>query len=53
MGHDPHGDADSSAAWLDLITEKKPIVRGRKIVAQTVATFEKGGFPRSWKTLTP
>ena len=37
MGHDPHGRRHSSAAWLDLITEKKPIVRGRKLVAQTVA----------------
>jgi len=51
MGHDPHGRRHSSAAWLDLITEKKPIVRGRKIVAQTVATFQKGGVPAFVETL--
>jgi malonate decarboxylase alpha subunit len=51
MGHDPHGRRHSSAAWLDLITEKKPIVRGRKIVAQTVATFQRGGVPAFVETL--
>lgn len=51
MGHDPHGRRHSSAAWLDLITEKKPITHGRKIVAQTVATFQKGGVPAFVETL--
>src|SRR5271168_1193151 len=51
MGHNPLGRRHSSAAWLDLITEKKPIVRGRKIVAQTVATFQKGGVPAFVETL--
>src|SRR5271155_1395861 len=45
MGHDPHGRRHSSHAWLDLITEKKPVVRGRKLVVQTVGTFQKGGVP--------
>lgn len=51
MGHDPHGRRHSSPAWLDLITEKKPIIHGRKIVAQTVATFQKGGVPAFVETL--
>jgi malonate decarboxylase alpha subunit len=45
MGHDPRGRRHSSHAWLDLITEDSPIVRGRKIVVQTLETFEKGGTP--------
>src|SRR5580692_10808040 len=45
MGHDPHGRRHSTPAWLDLITENKPIVRGRKLVVQTVGTFQKGGVP--------
>src|SRR6202453_3614949 len=51
MGHDPHGRRHSSTAWLDLITENKPIVRGRKIVAQTVATFRQSGVPAFVETL--
>lgn len=51
MGHDPHGRRHSSKAWLDLITEKKPTARGRKIVAQTVATFRQGGVPTFVETL--
>ncbi len=51
MGHDPHGRRHSSKAWLDLITEKKPIVRGRKLVVQTVETFQKGGVPAFVETL--
>src|SRR6202522_4448004 len=51
MGHDPHGRRHSTAAWLDLITEKKPIVRGRKLVVQTVGTFQKGGVPAFVETL--
>src|SRR3984957_17298064 len=51
MGHDPHGRRHSTAAWLDLITEKKPIVRGRKLVVQTVETFQKGGVPAFVETL--
>jgi malonate decarboxylase alpha subunit len=51
MGHDPHGRRHSSKAWLDLITAKKPIVRGRKLVVQTVETFQKGGVPAFVETL--
>jgi malonate decarboxylase alpha subunit len=51
MGHDPHGRRHSSKAWLDLITESKPIVRGRKLVVQTVETFQKGGVPAFVETL--
>jgi malonate decarboxylase alpha subunit len=51
MGHDPHGRRHSTPAWLDLITEKKPIVRGRKLVVQTVETFQKGGVPAFVETL--
>ncbi len=51
MGHDPHGRRHSSKAWLDLITENKPVVRGRKLVVQTVETFQKGGVPAFVETL--
>jgi len=51
MGHDPHGRRHSTPPWLDLITEKKPIVRGRKLVVQTVGTFQKGGVPAFVETL--
>jgi malonate decarboxylase alpha subunit len=51
MGHDPHGRRHSSKAWLDLITDTKPIVRGRKLVVQTVETFQKGGVPAFVETL--
>src|SRR6202161_2827948 len=51
MGHDPHGRRHSSPAWLDLITESGPIVRGRKLVVQTVETFQKGGIPTFVETL--
>jgi len=51
MGHDPHGRRHSTPAWLDLITENKPIIRGRKLVVQTVGTFQKGGVPAFVETL--
>jgi len=51
MGHDPHGRRHSTPAWLDLITEKKPVLRGRKLVVQTVGTFQKGGVPAFVETL--
>src|SRR6202163_635481 len=51
MGHDPHGRRHSTPAWLDLITESGPIVRGRKLVVQTVETFQKGGVPAFVETL--
>jgi malonate decarboxylase alpha subunit len=51
MGHDPHGRRHSTAAWLDLITENKPIVRGRKLVVQILGTFQEGGVPSFVETL--
>jgi malonate decarboxylase alpha subunit len=51
MGHDPRGRRHASKAWLDLVTEDKPIVRGRKLVVQTVETFQKGGVPAFVETL--
>src|SRR6202161_1744804 len=51
MRHDPHGRRHSTPAWLDLITESGPIVRGRKLVVQTVETFQKGGIPTFVETL--
>ena len=45
MGHDPHGRRHATRSWLDLITEDKPIVRGRKLVVQIVETFERSGVP--------
>ena len=45
MGHDPKGRRHSSPAWLDLITSKDPVAKGRKLVVQTVETFENGHTP--------
>src|SRR6201993_2021064 len=51
MGHDPHGRRHSTKAWLDLITEDKPINRGRKLVVQIVETFHSGASPAFVETL--
>jgi len=51
MGHDPHGRRHSSPAWLDLITGHGEIQRGRKLVVQTVETFQAGGTPAFVETL--
>jgi malonate decarboxylase alpha subunit len=51
MGNDPHGRRHSTKAWLDLITENKPIIRGRKLVVQIVETFQSGGIPAFVETL--
>src|SRR6201982_881026 len=51
MGHDPHGRRHSTPAWLDLVTESGPVVRGRKLVVQTVETFQKGGVSAFVDTL--
>jgi len=45
MGHDPHGRRHSSPAWLDMITSKDPLAKGRKLVVQTVETFQNGNTP--------
>jgi malonate decarboxylase alpha subunit len=51
MGSDAHGRRHSSAAWLDMITNKSATARGRKLVVQTVETFHKGGEPSIVDTL--
>ncbi|AZA49470.1 malonate decarboxylase subunit alpha [Chryseobacterium carnipullorum] len=45
MGHDPKGRRHSSEAWLDLITSDDPLSKGRKLVVQTVETFQNGNTP--------
>jgi malonate decarboxylase alpha subunit len=45
MGHDPHGRRHASDAWLDLITSKDPLAKGRKLVVQTVETYQNGNTP--------
>lgn len=45
MGHDPHGRRHSSDAWLNLMTSKDPLAKGRKLVVQTVETFGNGNTP--------
>ncbi|CAG7609288.1 Acetyl-S-ACP:malonate ACP transferase [Paenibacillus solanacearum] len=45
MGSDPRGRRHATPAWLDLITQQSPTVRGRKLVVQMVETFQKGGQP--------
>jgi malonate decarboxylase alpha subunit len=51
MGHDPHGRRHASPAWLDLKMSSGPIARGRKVVVQTVETFQKGNVPAFVETL--
>ncbi|WP_028550698.1 malonate decarboxylase subunit alpha [Paenibacillus sp. UNC451MF] len=45
MGSDPRGRRHATPAWLDLITQQSPIIRGRKLVVQMLETFQKGGQP--------
>lgn len=51
MGHDPHGRRHASPAWLDLMGQRTDVSRGRKLVVQTVETFQKGGVPAFVETL--
>jgi malonate decarboxylase alpha subunit len=51
MGHDPRGRRHPTRAWMDMATENGAIVRGRKIVVQTVETFRAGGVPAFVETL--
>src|SRR5580658_2344957 len=51
MGHDPHGRRHASHAWLDLRKDLNPTARGRKLVVQTVETFQKGDVPAFVETL--
>jgi malonate decarboxylase alpha subunit len=45
MGSDARGRRHSSTAWLDMMTDKGAIARGRKLVVQMIETFHKGGDP--------
>ncbi|MHC6180347.1 malonate decarboxylase subunit alpha [Clostridium sp. JNZ X4-2] len=45
MGSDSRGRRHSTAAWLDMITEKGETEKGRKLVIQTVETFKRGDNP--------
>jgi malonate decarboxylase alpha subunit len=45
MGHDPKGRRHASEAWLDMITSDDPLAKGRKLVVQTVETFQNGNTP--------
>ncbi len=45
MGHDPHGRRHATPAWLDLIETEDLLARGRKLVVQSVETFQSGGKP--------
>jgi len=44
MGSDARGRRHASAAWLDMINQRdeQPMVRGKKIVVQTIETYQKG-----------
>jgi malonate decarboxylase alpha subunit len=43
MGSDARGRRHPTAAWLNMITDKSEVARGRKLVVQVVETFHKGG----------
>lgn len=45
MGSDARGRRHDTEAWLNMITDKEPIVRGRKLVVQMVETFQSGDQP--------
>lgn len=45
MGHDPHGRRHPTPAWLAMIDQPDPMVRGRKLVVQMVETFQAGVKP--------
>lgn len=45
MGSNPHGRRHATSAWLHMIAQEGPIVRGRKLVVQMFETFQKSGLP--------
>jgi len=45
MGSDPRGRRHATAAWLDMMTSKEEVARGRKLVVQTLETFHNGRDP--------
>ncbi len=51
MGHDPRGRRHATPAWLDLIEVDDPLARGKKLVVQSVETFQGAGQPTIVETL--
>jgi malonate decarboxylase alpha subunit len=51
MGADARGRRHASPAWLDLAHGEGDILRGRKLVVQTVETYAKGGVPKLVESL--
>jgi malonate decarboxylase alpha subunit len=45
MGHQPGGRRHTTAAWLSMLQTDSPLERGRKLVVQSVETFQAGGKP--------
>ncbi|CAJ1314042.1 Acetyl-S-ACP:malonate ACP transferase [Paenibacillus nuruki] len=45
MGSDARGRRHDTEAWLNMIKDQDPIVRGRKLVVQMVETFQSGDQP--------
>ncbi len=51
MGSDARGRRHTTPAWLDMITSKDQVARGRKLVVQTLETFHDGRTPAFVETL--
>jgi malonate decarboxylase alpha subunit len=51
MGSDARGRRHPSKAWLDMITSRSAVARGRKLVVQVVPTFQNCGLPSIVDTL--
>lgn len=55
MGHNPGGRRHATHAWLDLMKShaapSQAVTRGRKLVVQTLETFQAGGVPAFVETL--
>jgi malonate decarboxylase alpha subunit len=51
MGADARGRRHASHAWLDMAAGGGDVLRGRKLVVQTVETYGKGGVPRLVESL--
>jgi malonate decarboxylase alpha subunit len=45
MGHQPGGRRHTTEAWLSMLRTDSPLERGRKLVVQSVETFQAGGKP--------
>jgi malonate decarboxylase alpha subunit len=51
MGADARGRRHASPAWLDLAYREGDVLRGRKLVVQTVETYATGGVPKLVESL--